>query len=222
MKGWCQRVVVGMAALAFLGSGAGNACADTLPIDANSNFFTPGDVTVATGDTVTWTFHGNHTVTSGNNGVADGLFDSGIQSSGTFSFPFNQAGDYPYFCRLHFVCCNMHGIVHVVDPVKLRTHFTASDPDDPNAVGKVAFQMRPDRAGVRIKVKHVVSTLAVDVFVNGNFLGSIFLDANGDGHLALLTNHSDTVPQLQVGDVIEVLDMVDDTTLILSGTLAAH
>jgi plastocyanin len=219
MKGWFARCSVGLLTLASLVGGAGMTRADTFMVDADSNFFSPFAVTIATGDTVTWTINGVHTVTSGGNGIMDGLFDSGVLSGGTFSYTFTQAGDYPYFCTLHFDCCDMEGIVHVVDPVKLRTPLFAADPDDPNAFGDGAFQMRPNRAGFLVNVTGVTSTAGVDVFVNGNFVGSIALDATGAGELFLDTELGDTVPPLQAGDVIAVYDMVDDTTLILFGTL---
>jgi plastocyanin len=209
-----------VAAFVLFAPGAGKIQADTIMVDADTNFFSPAQVTVAVGDTVTWTFNGLHTVTSGANGMPDGLFDSGFQSSGTFSFTFTAAGDFPYYCSLHFDCCGMEGLVHVVEPVKFRTHLSAADPDDPNARGKAAFQMRPDRAGFRVKARAVTSTAFLDVFINGNFVGRIALDARGDGDLFLGTQHGDTVPDIQDGDTIAIYDALDDTTLILSGTFA--
>jgi plastocyanin len=209
-----------VAAFVFLAAGAGRIQADTIMVDADSNFYSPAQVTVAVGDTIIWTINGVHTVTSGANGMADGLFDSGLLSGGTFSYTFTQAGDYPYFCTIHFDCCDMEGIVHVVEPVKLRTHLSAADPDDPNARGKTEFQARPDRSGLRVKVKHVTSTAFLDVFINGTIVGTIALDARGDGDLVLESRHGDSVPSLQGGDVIDIYDALDDTTLILSGTFA--
>jgi plastocyanin len=220
MNGWFQRSTVAVAAFVLLLAGAGTGRADTIMIDANSNFFSVVQATIAVGDTVIWTTHGSHTITSGSNGVADGLFDSGILSNGTFSYTFTEAGDYPYFCQLHFGCCDMEAIIHVVESVKLRTHLSAADPDDPNARGKTEFQMRPDRAGFRVKVKDVTSTAFLDVFINGSFIGSIALDARGDGDLILETQHGHTVPEPQDGDTIDIFDATDDTTLILSGTFA--
>jgi plastocyanin len=220
MSSWFQRSSAAVAALVLFLGGAGRSLADTIMVDADSNFFSPFQVTVAVGDTVFWTSHSLHTVTSGANGTSDGLFDSGLLNDGnTFSFTFTQAGDYPYYCSLHFSCCDMEAIVHVVAPVKLRTHLGAADPDDPNATGKAEFQMRPDRAGFRLKAKKITSTGFLDVFINGNLVGSIVLDARGDGHLVLETQHGDSVPPLQDGDMIAVYDAMDDTTLILAGML---
>jgi plastocyanin len=65
------------------------------------NFFTPADITVEPGTTVTWVQSGNnpHTTTS-----YDGLWDSGMiegGSGGTFSFTFEEPGTYDYFCIPH-------------------------------------------------------------------------------------------------------------------------
>jgi plastocyanin len=56
-------------------------------------------VTVAAGETVTWSHEGGlpHTVTA-----EDGAFDSGDLSGGdTFSHTFEEAGSFPYVCSIH-------------------------------------------------------------------------------------------------------------------------
>ena len=65
------------------------------------NFFSPANITVEPGTTVTWVQSGNnpHTTTS-----YDGLWDSGMiegGSGGTFSFTFEEPGTYDYFCIPH-------------------------------------------------------------------------------------------------------------------------
>jgi plastocyanin len=62
--------------------------------------FNPGELTIAAGTTVTWT-HGDpdvpHTATSD-----DDVFDSGNLNEGDeFSFTFDEAGTFPYFCSVH-------------------------------------------------------------------------------------------------------------------------
>lgn len=73
--------------------------------------FDPEDITIETGDVVTWT--NNHSVahTTTSDG---GIWDSGLLSQGeTFSFLFLNSGDYPYHCTPHtFMTAN----VSVVDP----------------------------------------------------------------------------------------------------------
>ena len=66
----------------------------------------PAQLTIEAGDTVRWTQKdtASHTTTSGPNGVADGLWDSGnmtLAANTTFTFTFTEAGNHPYFCRPH-------------------------------------------------------------------------------------------------------------------------
>jgi plastocyanin len=79
--------------------------------------FSPPTVSINPGDTVMWQWaDGPHTVTSGAPGAVDGRFcslaagapsptscnsTSYAQSSGTYSFMFDTAGSYPYFCEIH-------------------------------------------------------------------------------------------------------------------------
>ena len=77
-------------------------------ITVGDNFFSSssgnGNLTVQVGDTVTWTVNGNnpHTATSGTEGNAGAVFDSGNLNRGqSFSFRFTTAGTFPYFCRVH-------------------------------------------------------------------------------------------------------------------------
>ena len=65
------------------------------------NFFAPANITVEPGTTVTWVQSGDnpHTTTS-----YDGLWDSGMiegGSGGSFSFTFDEAGTYDYYCIPH-------------------------------------------------------------------------------------------------------------------------
>lgn len=66
--------------------------------------FVPDNLTVSVGTTVTWVNKDAviHTVTSGTPGNPTGRFDSGNMNNGdTFTFTFNSAGTYEYYCRLH-------------------------------------------------------------------------------------------------------------------------
>ena len=65
----------------------------------NSTFQTE-TLKIPPGSTVTWTNKdiSNHTVTS-----LDNVFDSGeIGTGGAFSYRFDKAGSYGYYCKLHF------------------------------------------------------------------------------------------------------------------------
>jgi plastocyanin len=68
--------------------------------------FSPNPLKVKTGDKVTWTNTDTslHTVTQGNatNGATEGGFDSKVLAPNkTFSFIFDKAGDFAYYCQLH-------------------------------------------------------------------------------------------------------------------------
>jgi plastocyanin len=68
--------------------------------NAGSNSFSPNPIEVKVGETVTWINDddsGRHTVTS-----KDGVFNSGMMGRGqSFSYTFDKAGEYPYFCEPH-------------------------------------------------------------------------------------------------------------------------
>src|SRR2546430_1686784 len=77
----------------------------THDVDIIRYSFSPSSLTVSRGDAVRWTQRDAftyHTSTSGQNGVGDGVLDSSyLGQTETFSFTFNNAGNYPYFCQLH-------------------------------------------------------------------------------------------------------------------------
>ncbi len=77
--------------------------------------FVPKSVTIFQGDTVVWKNRDNvgHTSTSGESGVPNGLWDSGILGRDqTFSRVSDSAGTFPYYCKPHPI---MTGTV-VVEP----------------------------------------------------------------------------------------------------------
>jgi len=67
--------------------------------------FIPSTATIEEGGTVTWenTDNAAHTASSGTpDGGPDGVFDSSLMMvNGSFSFTFDSAGTYPYFCMVH-------------------------------------------------------------------------------------------------------------------------
>ncbi|GLH79827.1 amicyanin [Bradyrhizobium sp. SSBR45G] len=72
--------------------------AETIKVTIDNFTFTPADVTVKVGDTVTWTNHDDipHTV------VSAGKYRSKtLDTDDSFSFTFAASGDYKYFCSLH-------------------------------------------------------------------------------------------------------------------------
>ncbi|MGJ4968285.1 MULTISPECIES: cupredoxin family copper-binding protein [unclassified Bradyrhizobium] len=81
--------------------------AETIKVTIDNFTFTPTEVTVKVGDTVTWTNHDDipHTV------VSAGKYRSKtLDTDDSFSFTFAAAGDYKYFCSLH---PHMTGLIKV-------------------------------------------------------------------------------------------------------------
>lgn len=82
--------------------------------NSGSNSYNPSPLEIKAGETVTWINEDSsrHTATSSSN---DGsTFDSDVLNMGeTFSFTFDQEGEYPYFCTLH---SSMVGTVIVTEP----------------------------------------------------------------------------------------------------------
>ncbi len=79
-------------------------------VTVSNNAFTPGDLTVSAGTTVTWTWNsctGGDGYGAGQTCVSHNVtFDQGppnsvTQSSGTFTRTFAVAGTYPYHCTIH-------------------------------------------------------------------------------------------------------------------------
>src|SRR3990170_4457107 len=73
--------------------------------DETNECFIPAEVTVHVGDTVIWSNDDSaaHTVTSGSpSDGPDGTFDSSLfMADTTFSYTFDNAGEYNYFCMVH-------------------------------------------------------------------------------------------------------------------------
>lgn len=72
--------------------------AKTVDVSIENFRFAPASVKIHVGDTVQWTVDsGTHTTTSDT-----AVWDSATMATGqVFTFRFDQAGDYPYFCAIH-------------------------------------------------------------------------------------------------------------------------
>lgn len=88
-------VAVAATALLALPTIAGAQSTDVAVTD---NTFEPETVTVAVGDTVTWSVSGAnpHTITA-----EDGSFDQAVSSGDTFEQVFDTPGTYDYYCTIH-------------------------------------------------------------------------------------------------------------------------
>lgn len=85
-------------------NGSTNTNTDPNAITIQGNAFQPASLTVKKGTTVTWTNKDSyaHTVTSGISPNPNGTFNgNNVSSNQTFSFKFDNAGSFDYFCMIH-------------------------------------------------------------------------------------------------------------------------
>ncbi|MBE8523898.1 cupredoxin family copper-binding protein [Amycolatopsis sp. H6(2020)] len=83
------------------GGAAAPAAASAKSVEAMGYKFSPADLTIAVGDTVTWT---NHDTAPHNIVVTDGpekFTSPTLQTGQTFSHTFTKAGKYSYYCSIH-------------------------------------------------------------------------------------------------------------------------
>jgi len=93
-----RRAGLRLAITAVMFSSIARAHCEETTVTIDNFTFSPAEVKVKVGDTVTWTNHDDipHTV------VSAGKFRSkAMDTDGTFSFTFTAAGEYKYFCSLH-------------------------------------------------------------------------------------------------------------------------
>lgn len=119
-----RRIALGAGLVLAIALAAAPALAADHAVSIIGTKFEPAELTVAVGDTVTWTvtesIGAQHTVTSGKLGESDAgtAFDSGSASlkddGETFKHTFDAAGVHDYFCRIHPV--DMTGQVLVLAP----------------------------------------------------------------------------------------------------------
>ncbi len=131
--GRTAATMVALAALVLLAGACGNNSTPTEPkmtpgaktsgtptvtVGGSGNVFVDAQsgtnvTTIQPGQAVTWVWAGgSHSTTSGNCCTASGMWDSGVQSGGSFTYTFPTAGTYPYFCTVHGAM--MTGTVKVV------------------------------------------------------------------------------------------------------------
>jgi plastocyanin len=89
---------LGLAAAAVLTLGSLPAHAQEIKVTIDNFTFTPAELNLKVGDSITWTNHDDipHTI------VSAGKFRSKtLDTDDSFTFTFTAAGDYRYFCSLH-------------------------------------------------------------------------------------------------------------------------
>ena len=111
-----MRAIIALAALLAGLALLGSAQAEEYEIRIDNFAFDPNNITIALGDTVTWTNYDSskHTVTEDN-----GEFDSeDLDTEDSFSWTFDVAGNYSYHCGRH---SSMTGVVNVEDEEPVDT-----------------------------------------------------------------------------------------------------
>jgi len=101
------NIPLGKCSAALLGLCSPPLFAATVEITVGDFFFDPPMVNIDPGDTVMWTNLGSmqHTSTSGDGCIPDGLWDSGPLDPGeSFSLTFEGEGEFPYLCNVGVHC----------------------------------------------------------------------------------------------------------------------
>jgi plastocyanin len=128
-----------------------------------NNFFNPATLTIQQGDTVVWVQRGQNHDT-----VSDaGLWESGILGSGqSFSFTFDEAGTFRYFCTPHRQQ-GMRGTINVLAAANTPPTITLLGPTDGATFGptdNIAFSANATDNG---------QVTSVEFFANASSLGTV-------------------------------------------------
>lgn len=222
---------------------SGVSAAETVPAEIKGYAYTPEDITVATGDTVTWKNSDTapHTVTS----TSGGTLDSPNMAQGdSWSFTFTQPGTYPFYCAIH---PDMKGTVTVTGtaaatPTTMAGHSMDAAPTTPTtatpasaapaSAGVVApFWVHLEKAHLETSPGQQVSdALSVDQYVKTHtvlveHMLEPLLDVTGPNVLApfwvhLAKAHLETSPGQQVSDALALDQYVKTHTVLVEDMLA--
>src|SRR5215469_16116539 len=96
---WFRLIPLIFLVLVALAACGGSSSASGPAVSAIDNTFSPKELHIKPGQTVTWVNNGQspHTVTADDKSFDSGIFASGAQYTHTFIKP----GKYPYYCTLH-------------------------------------------------------------------------------------------------------------------------
>ena len=115
-----RKLAAGFALIALTAFAAPlSARADQTVTIGPSLSFNPATVTVAPGETVTWTWAASGHSTTSDATTGPEVWNSGIQDVGfSFSHVFTTNGTFPYYCKAHSFPGGtfMNGVVQVVGP----------------------------------------------------------------------------------------------------------
>ena len=125
--------------LVTLAACGGSSSVSGPAVSAIDNAFSPRELHIKPGQTVTWVNNGQspHTVTADDKSFDSGIFASGVQYTHTFTRP----GRYPYYCTLHGgpAGSGMAGVI-IVDAPSSNTAFLdmiMPSPTAPHAILRV-------------------------------------------------------------------------------------
>ena len=144
---------------------------DEMTVSIQDNFFEPEQLTVAPGTTVTWVNDGAvpHTSTAD-----DGAWDSGtLQPGESFSFTFDDPGDYSYLCEIHpdmtaTITVSEGGEMTTASPeaTTMSPSATATATASPTATATASPKMQhnlPDTGGVALPILAAAALLGLGV-----------------------------------------------------------
>jgi plastocyanin len=101
-----RAVLIAVASLVFAVSGLSHGASHVITVQDNVQF-TPNVLNINQGDAVTWSHVGNtfsHTTTNGTGALdpnAGLLWDAPLTPGTSFTYQFNDAGTFDFFCRPH-------------------------------------------------------------------------------------------------------------------------
>jgi plastocyanin len=183
------------------GAAAPAAAPTTTSVDAMGYKFTPAAVTIAVGDTVTWT---NHDQAPHNIVVTDGpekFTSPTLQTGQSFSYTFTKAGTYSYYCAIH---PDMKATVTVQgstspSPTSSPSAPPTSNPTTPPSSSSSSMSMPSSPAGGG----SCVSKAALQPFID---------------HIKFA--HLETSPAQQAQDILNLDQYIKTHTVLLENMLA--